>query len=393
MKILIATPIVFEQTSPFNHIFQDIIGGFLEDGNCVVRLAAVENIKDTDFKYGYSEGKISYKLYQRKKSRHSNFISRYVRDNITALRQAAGILKERDGDILFEDVCYSSVWPVLAAKMKGIKVAAMLQDVWPDNAVQSGLISEGSIIYKFFEFWQKIVYRKADKVICISDDIKSFIVEKGVKASKIEVVYNWGYQDEIVNIPWEKNEFAEKYGLSREKFYAVYAGNIGKMQNVEVIIEAAGKIQHREDIRFLIIGDGVERKRMEKKIRDRKLSNVEILPFQPSRLAVHIYSSAGVNIIPLVNGGTKTALPSKTGIILSCGKPVIACVDQDSKFASMIREKANGAVVSPGDADSLAKKIEFFAEYHSEEYSCECFKEFFLRKKNIGRYKESIKKI
>ena len=85
---------------------------------------------------------------------------------------------------MFEDVCYSSFWTVRAAKSKGMKVVSMLQDVWPDNAVQSGLIKEKSLLYKYFEMWQQVVYKKSDKMICISHDMKEFIKLKGISEKK-----------------------------------------------------------------------------------------------------------------------------------------------------------------------------------------------------------------
>lgn len=391
MKIVIATPILYDSTSPFNHLFKDIIVGFLEDGNQIVRFVAIDDINDDKFKYGISNKNLSYKLYKRKRSNHNNVICRYIRDNFTDLREAIGILREKNVDVLFEDVCYASIWPVLAAKIKGVKVVAMIQDVWPENAVQCGLISENSFIYKFFENIQRVIYKKADKIICISDDMKNFIKSKKVPESKIDVIYNWGYDDNIINISWKKNEFVKKYQLSSKYFYAIYAGNIGKMQNVEIIVKAAEKLQHDENIKFLIIGEGVKKEEIKKMILEKKLRNIEMLPFQPSNLAIHIYSAAGVNIIPLVKGGTKTALPSKTGVVLSCGKPVITCVDSNSEYARMIREKANGFSVDPDDAEMLAKKIQDLTYNHSGDYSYKCFKELFTREKNIKKYKEGIK--
>ena len=255
MKIVIATPILFDPTSPFNHLFKDIIGGFLEEGNQIIRLVAVEKENEKEYKFGYEGKNIIYQLYKRKKSNHDNIISRYIRDTLTNIREAIGILKLKDVDVLFEDVSYSSYWTVKAAKRRGIKVVAMLQDVWPDNAVQSHIISKNSFLYKYFEMWQRPVYKYADKLICISDDMKDFIVSKGVSSEKIEVIYNWGYSDKIVDIPWEENRFVKKYNLDRVKFYAIYAGNIGKMQNVEIVVNAAKELQDREDIHFLIIGD------------------------------------------------------------------------------------------------------------------------------------------
>lgn len=390
MRIVIATPILYSPTSPFNHLFKDIIGGFLENGNQVVRLVAVENENETEYKYGYDGKNIEYELYKRKSSDHGNIISRYVRDTLTNIREAIGILKLKNVDVLFEDVSYSSFWTVNAAKMKGIKVVAMLQDVWPDNAVQSHLISEGSILYKYFEMWQKSVYKNADKLICISDDMKDFIVSKGVDADKIEVIYNWGYSDDVVDIPWEENEFVKKYNLDREKFYAIYAGNIGKMQNVEIVVNAAKELQDREDIQFLIIGDGARREAIAEM--SAGLKNVTMLPMQPSELATHIYSAAGVNIIPLVAGGTKTAMPSKTGVVLSCGQPVVFCFDASERFVNTVYESKAGMVVHPDKPTELSNAILMISEKDSKrEYSL--FTASFRRGINIERYKESIGKV
>lgn len=393
MRIVIATPILYSPTSPFNHLFKDIIGGFLEAGNQVVRLVAVENENETEYKYGYEGKNIEYRLYKRKSSDHGNIISRYVRDTLTNISEAIGILKLKDVDVLFEDVSYSSFWAVKAAKMKGIKVVAMLQDVWPDNAVQSHLISEGSFLYKYFEMWQKSVYKNADKLICISDDMKDFIVSKGVDADKIEVIYNWGYSDDVVDIPWEENEFVKKYNLSRDKFYAIYAGNIGKMQNVEIVVNAAKELQDREDIQFLIIGDGARREAIEEMASG--LKNVTMLPMQPSELATHIYSAAGVSIIPLVAGGTKTAMPSKTGVVLSCGQPVVFTFGKESSFARMIETYGAGISVDADDYRELANGITIFLEKFDcrNDNAYNAFKRYFLRSNNIEKYLEKVRQV
>ena len=270
-----------------------------------------------------------------------------------------------------------------AAKLKGIKIVAMLQDVWPDNAVQSHLISQGSLLYRYFEMWQRYVYKNADRIICISDDMKKFIVSKNVSAEKIDVIYNWGYSDEAVNIPWEKNKFVNKFELDREKFYAIYAGNIGKMQNVEVVVNAAKELQNREDIHFLIIGDGARRDAIENMARG--LNNITMLPMQPRELAVHIYSAAGVNIIPLVAGGTKTAMPSKTGVILSCGQPAVFCFDASERFISMVKKNKVGDVVAPENYKELAKIICKYSE-NSPAKNFDFFVSTFGRTKNIRRY-------
>lgn len=388
MNIAIATPILYDKTSPFNHLFKDIIQGFIDSGNKVTRFVATESLNDHSYDLDIVSNDITYIPLLRKKTEKSNIIVRYLNDSLTNIKMARKIRRLKDGDVLFEDVSFSSFWAVRAAKKRKMRVVAMLQDVWPDNAVQSGLIKEGSLIYKFFEMWQKYVYKNADKLICISDDMKDFIVSKGVSAEKIEVIYNWGYSDEPVNIPWEENEFVKKYQLDPQKFYAVYAGNIGRMQNVQLVVKAAKLLEGYKDIHFLIIGDGVMREEIEKMVQG--LNNVTMLPLQPQELATSIYSMAGVNIIPLVPGGLKTALPSKIGVCLSCGNPIIACVEKESKLERMLYKYHAGCTVDPRDANNLAKEIiKYSATIHKK--NSECFLKKFIKSNNVNLYCHSIR--
>ena len=264
----------------------------------------------------------------------------------------------------------------------------MLQDVWPDNAVQSGLIKQGGLLYRFFELWQRYVYKKADKIICISDDMKDFIAGKGVGEDKIEVIYNWGYSDEMVDISWDDNAFVKKYRLNRDMFYAIYAGNIGKMQNVEIVVNAAKVLQDRSNIQFLIIGDGVRKKQIQEMANG--LKNITMLPMQPAELATHIYSAASVNLIPLVAGGTKTAMPSKTGVVLACNKPVIFTFGKNAKFNNLLVSYHVGCSVDPDDEKALATEIERIyqtkTQLPSMSKSSEFLKDIFSRSKNKEKY-------
>lgn len=393
MKIVIVTPILFDKSSPFNHLFKDMIEAWLAEGHEITRIVACESLDDDGYKMRIESDKIKYVPVVRKKAKKSNVISRYISDTLANIKMARKIKKINGAEILIEDVCYCSHWSVKKAKKKKMKVVALLQDVWPDNAVASGLISNGGLIYKFFEFWQKRVYKKADKIICISSDMKQFIINKGVKEDKLEVVHNWGYTDETVNIGWEQNEFVKKYHLDKSLFYAVYAGNVGRMQNVELVVRTAQKLSNQPKIKFLIIGDGVNREQIEHMVEEQKLDNITFLPMQPKELATSVYSAASVNLIPLVEGGIKTALPSKTGVVLSCGKPIIACVDKDSEFAKLIESNECGVAVSPTDENELAQAIIdvyngkiVFSMQKLQRVFCDNFS----RSVNVQKYKECL---
>lgn len=393
MKIAIVTPILFDKTSPFNHLFSDIINGFLKNGHSVERLIAVENENDDGNTLGINAENIKYHKYSRKKAAKSNIIFRYVFDTFTTMRMASGIMKS-DAEVLFEDVCYSSFWSVKAAKRKGMRVVAMVQDIWPDNAVASGIISKGSFIYNFFEMWQRAVYKEADSIICISEDMKKYIAAKGVSEDKISVIHNWGYTDEIVDIPEEENEFIKKFNLNKNIFYAIYAGNIGRMQNVELIVESAKLLKDFKKIKFLIIGDGVSREKIEKILADERLDNVEMLPMQPSAMATHIYSAAGINIIPLVKGGVDTALPSKTGVVLSCGRETAFCFGEDCEFSSLLQKYSLNQSISSDKPEKLAELIKKTAlKTDGRQENCyKLFRAEFTRTENVQKYVTVIEK-
>lgn len=388
MKIAIATPILYDKASPFNHLFRDILEGLQAKKHEVIRLVAVENEADTAYTMGLD---MEYLPVKRKQADHGNIITRYLSDSLTNWRMARKLSK-LDADVLFEDASYSSHFAVRAAKKRGMKVVTMLQDVWPDNAVQSGLIREGSLLYRFFEYFQRYVYKHSDRLICISDDMKMFITSKGVPQEKVTVIYNWGYSDEVVDIPWEENKFVKRFGLAPDIFYAVYAGNIGRMQNLELVVDAAKLLQSHRNIRFLIIGDGARREAIEELIKAYGLSNVTMLPMQPNKLATHIYSAAGVNLIPLVKNGTHSALPSKTGVVLSCGKPAIFAFGDSSDFSRMLARTGAGRSTDPEDPKALANAI--LAQADRMEFDPQpvygVFKEYFSREKNIARYVEVI---
>ncbi len=387
MKIAIVTPILYDATSPFNHLMHDILQGLLDAGHEVVRILATDGSQDKSYTMGLDG--ITYIPIARKASKKANIIQRYLTDTLTSWRMARA-LKKINADVLFEDVSYSSFWSVRVAKKKRMQIVSMLQDVWPDNAVQSGLIAEGSLIYRYFEFWQKKVYAKSDRLVCISEDIKRFIADKGVEPNKMTVIYNWGYSDDTVDILWEENEFVKKCGLKDDVFYAVYAGNIGRMQNVELIVKAAELLQGNKAVQFLLIGDGV--KADEIRAMASGMSNVTLLPLQPSSLATSIYCAAGVNIIPLVKDGIKTALPSKTGVVLSCGRPTVFCFGSEALFEKTVRDCGAGYCVSTEDPAELAEVITSLSEDRKTtvQGAYTLFKQQFTKQSNVQAYVDVI---
>lgn len=369
--------------------------GFLSEGHSIWRLVAVEKNKkeNNDFSLGINNPEITYSTFYRKKVKKTNIVSRFLTDSWTQFRMSARVLFSKKWSLLFEDFSYSSHLNVICARLRRKKVVTMVQDLWPENAAESGIISRGSFAYRLFHFLSQIALKKSDRVVVISEDLKKTLIKNGIPEEKIRVIYNWGYSDEITSIPWESNRFVKKYKIDPSRFYPVYAGNIGRLQNVELVLHAAKELENHPEIHFLIIGDGVKREEIQNKASKMGLKNLTLLPLQDSDLATSIYSMASVNLIPLIPGGIATALPSKTGICLSCGKPIIACLEKDSFFAKMIISEKSGLVVDPSDPKELSEAILDLSSGKKSFQKIdiqESFKKHFRKHENVLEYCKAI---
>lgn len=118
----------------------------------------------------------------------------------------------------------------------------------------------------------------------------------------------------------------------------VYAGNLGKMQNVELILETAALMKDDADISFYIVGGGVNEVQLKTFAKEKDLNNVTFVGMQPPEEVADLYAAADVNVIPLQKGLIYAALPSKTADCLIAGKPIITCIDDESAFAKLVRK-------------------------------------------------------
>lgn len=246
-------------------------------------------------------------------------------------------MKKNKPDKVFLQSCNTAFFTVFYAKH--ILKCPLLyneQDIFPENAYFAGILSESSMIYKVAHALQKYAYKNATALSTISDDMKSTIVTRyGIPEDKVQVIYNWGYE-ELKAHSEQNNVFLKKYPKKPGEFRVVYAGNLGKMQNVELILETAALMKDDADISFYIVGGGVNEVQLKTFAKEKDLNNVTFVGMQPPEEVADLYAAADVNVIPLQKGLIYAALPSKTADCLIAGKPIITCVDDESKFAKLV---------------------------------------------------------
>lgn len=245
----------------------------------------------------------------------------------------------------------------LAKKVSGKKVIYNLQDIFPDSLVTSGICGENSFLMKIGHAMENFTYRNADHIITITDDMKANIMKKGVPEDKISVVRNWIDTDKVKHISREDNFLFDELKLPRDGFYVVYAGNLGKVQGVDVILKTASLMKNNRDIKFVIFGNGSEEENLKKIVNDKHLDNVLMLPLQPIERASEVYSMADVSIISCTPGTGGSGMPSKTWTIMAAGVPIIASFDMPSEMERTIEEAECGFCTRAGDENELTEKI------------------------------------
>ena len=246
--------------------------------------------------------------------------------------------------------------PVAMLKLiYGCPTVLSLQDILPEAAVRTGLISN-KLAIRIFEVLEKFAYASATHVAVITDSFAKNLVSKGVPGTKIKRVCNWVDTSFIRPLPKQNNQFRQKHGL-QGKFVVLYSGNIARTQGVRTIIHAAEALQHIPDIEFVIVGE--ERQLGDLRfLRDELgVDNVTLLPFAPRAELPTMLAAADISLIMQKASVVGFNMPSKTMVLLASGRPIVASVPDGGAAAQAVRDSGGGMVVEPEKPKALAQAI------------------------------------
>lgn len=244
------------------------------------------------------------------------------------------------------------------AKKLGAKAIYSLQDLFPDSLVSTGILKKPSgPIWWLGKSIEKKTYKNADKIAVISQSFFDSLLSRGVSREKLSLIPNFVDIEKITPIQKENNKLYEEFGIDKNKFNVVYAGNMGSAQGAEIILEVAEKLKSERGIQFIVFGGGAEYGDFETAVKERNLTNVTVNPLLPKERISEVYSLGDASLIICKKGVGKTALPSKTWSIMACNTPIIASFDLDSELAEIIKKANAGVCVPAGDADELVKAV------------------------------------
>jgi len=242
-----------------------------------------------------------------------------------------------------------------AARCAGARFVFLCEDVFPEVAV---LLDDfhNKTVNRTLDRINRYLLREADVVVALGDRMKRRLVEeKGADPSRVRVIHNWADCEAITPKP-KDNAFARAHGLT-DRFVLMHSGNVGLSQNLDLLLEAAARLQSRERLVVAIVGDGARRQPLQDMAARRGLTNVRFFPYQPKEQLDDSFATADAFLVSLKPGLEGYIVPSKVYGILASGRPFVAAVDPSCEAAVIAREHHCGTIARPGEPDALATSI------------------------------------
>ncbi len=250
----------------------------------------------------------------------------------------------------------------IIAKLKRRPFVLEIRDLWPKSVVELGQLREG-LILSSLEALEGWLYRSANGVVVNTRTFHDHIAARGVASDHIELVYN-GIDPSQFH-PQPKNiELLKKHGLA-EHFTVAYVGTLGLAHGLTLLIDVAERFEARSEVRFVLIGDGADREKLEADIAARGLENVQLLGLQPRDAMPDWIASIDLLLVLLRDLPVfETVIPSKIFEFLAQERPVILAAK--GEIRRMMAEAEGALVIDPESQDQLVWAIEEVMDHPAE---------------------------
>ena len=245
----------------------------------------------------------------------------------------------------------------LAKWSLGLPFLTIVHDVYPDVAVQLGLLSKRSPITWLWEWLTQLIFNQSVGLIVIGRDMAQLVRTKLNRRSAVlmTLIPHWADSAYLYPVPQGENRFVQEHALA-DRFVVQYAGRMGRAHNLDPLLVAAQRLQET-NVLFQFIGDGAKRAALEEQVQALGLTNVQFLPYQPYETLAQPLSAAALAVVCLENAVTGASVPSKTYGILACARPLLALVDPGSEIGQLVQERGCGVVLPSATGQQVADTI------------------------------------
>ena len=283
---------------------------------------------------------------------------------------------------------------ILLKKLRGVPFITDVQDLWPDALSATGMNKDG-LVLKLIDRWCKLVYRQAAQIVVLSEGFRQALLDRGVAADKVHLVYNWCPEEQTIAQVLQQQAIAAAPLDVTRPARLVYAGNIGAAQALATIVEAAGQFP-ASVLTLTLIGGGGEKAQLQQLIDKNQWRNVTIGDYVPAAQIFAVLADADVLVVHLKDDPLfRITIPSKTQSSLAMAKPLLMAVGGEAN--ALITEAKAGVTAQPQNVETVVQAIHHLLEQRASWAEMgQNAREFYLQRlsaaANYARLSEVIAK-
>lgn len=414
MKILLLHQYYLEDDDHGGSRWNEITKQWAEEGHEVQVIAGMMHYTSSKKRSEYKakwfvkksqQGAVEVMRCHVSESYNTNFVGRlWAYFSFVFSSSWAGLFKVKgkyDVIIVTSPPLFIGISGYLISLFKRIPFVFEIRDLWPESAIDTGVVTNKLIINLAYTL-EKFIYKKASLINVLTPAFKDTLInKKGISQDKIIFIPNaadFSLSDDLVQ-NFDVNKFKVENDLEN-KFIITYVGAHGVANHLDQVLETAHLLQDT-NVLFLLIGDGMEKPRLVKKASNENIQNVRFInPVPKSEVFKYILASdMGTSVLKNVET-FKTVYSNKTFDYMACKKPILMAIDGVSR--ALVEQANAGVFVQPENAEDFAQKVKFYLSNSSEikkqgdcgyQFAKENFDRMVLAKKYLHLIQEKLQHV
>ncbi|NVK04802.1 MAG: glycosyltransferase family 4 protein [Flavobacteriia bacterium] len=374
MKILLIHQYFLEKDDPGGSRFNEMTKSWVEAGHEVVVLAGTvnyitgkvpEQYRGKSFKWVEYQENLNVLRCKVSENYNANFIGRlWAYFSFVFYSILGGLFKLKfkpDVIVVTSPPLFVGITAVVLRWFKRVPYVFEVRDLWPESAIDSGVV-KNKLIIKLAYFFEGYIYKRARLINVLTPAFKKKLIEnKNVPENKVIFIPNaadFRLSDTLLS-SFDPDEFRAKHGM-KDKFVVTYVGAHGVANHLWQLLDAAELLMD-SNVVIQLVGGGMEKDKLKESAAERQLTNVVFVdPVPKAEVFKYILASdVGASVLKKVDT-FKTIYSNKTFDYMACKRPVLLCIDGVSRE---LVENANcGVFAEPENAVEIAKKIRYLKD-------------------------------
>ncbi len=375
MNILFLTLKDFE-TIQYSNIYTDLMREFVKNNHKVYIISPTEKRKQQNT-YLIDDGNCKILKLQIGNIQKTNIFEKGISTLTLESKFQKGI-KDYFSDVKFDLVIYSTPPITLqkavtyVKKRDNAKSYLLLKDIFPQNAVDLGMIKKNGIkrfLYGYFRLKEKKLYQQSDYIGCMSQANVDFVLKHNpeISPSDVEVCPNSIEPIKIQKSVKKTTEIKDKYNIPHDKTVFIYGGNLGKPQGIDFLIECLRANKENSQVYFIIAGSGTEFTKLNNFFKNERIENAKLFAELPKEDYEVLANSCDVGLIFLDKRFTIPNFPSRLLSYMQASMPVLAATDNNTDIGQVIKQGDFGSWCESGDVTEFNRLVHQMCDNSTRE--------------------------